>query len=66
MQTLIQSRSKRATSNLLLLLIYAWAFQGVHLGQGMPGGDEEADAAVEEMSEKAEGLSLANPDNNWF
>lgn len=63
---LIQLGLKDGTSNLLLLLIYAWAFQGVHLGQGMPGGDEEADAVAEEMSEKAEGESETNSDNNWF
>jgi hypothetical protein len=61
----IQLGLKDGTSNLLLALIYAWAFEGVRLGQGLPGLVEEADAATEELTRNTE-TDPSAPNNEWF
>lgn len=64
---LIQLGLKDGTSNVLLSLIYAWAFEGVRLGQGLPGLAPELDAATEELTRNTEtDPSAPKPNNEWF
>jgi hypothetical protein len=63
----IQLGLKDGTSNLLLALIYAWAFEGVRQGQGLPGLAPELDAATEELTRNTEtDPSAPKPNNEWF
>jgi hypothetical protein len=58
---------KDGSKNVLLALIYAWIFEGVRLGQGIPAGLEDPDAATEPLDGAAEVLSPLSPrDTSWF
>lgn len=55
---------KDGTRNILLALIYAWAFEGVRLGQGSSDLGQDLDAAKEELTQnKEKDSSAAKPSN---
>lgn len=61
----IQKALQDGTRNVLLSLVYAWAFIGLRAGQGAPGFHAEADVEVEAMlSTNAPGDQPV--DRSWF